>query len=104
MVDTHTVGCNWIELPAGSYSIRDVLKENEKTDPCKISRCQLEVDVAFDKFISHEPEGWPSYRLFVFIVKVYCHFCTKSWGRLKRKIYLHTFRRSLLFARYLNFF
>ena len=60
MVDTHTVGCNWIELPAGSYSIRDVLLQNERTNPSKVSRCQLEVDVAFDKFISHVPEGQPS--------------------------------------------
>ncbi|XP_065673456.1 DNA polymerase delta catalytic subunit isoform X2 [Hydra vulgaris] len=49
MVDTNTYGCNWIELPKGSYQVR-------KGSSIK-SRCQIEVDVAFDKFISHEPEG-----------------------------------------------
>ncbi|ROT70834.1 DNA polymerase delta catalytic subunit isoform X2 [Penaeus vannamei] len=48
MVDTHVVGCSWIELPAGSWSIR-----KDKLD----TRCQLEVDVAWNKFISHAPEG-----------------------------------------------
>jgi len=52
MVDTDTVGCNWIELPAGAYKIRDYT-----TSPSKVSRCQLEVDIAYDKFISHKPEG-----------------------------------------------
>jgi DNA polymerase elongation subunit (family B) len=43
---------NWVELPAGQYSIR---KAN------KTSSCQLEVDVRWDKFISHPPEGkWSS--------------------------------------------
>ncbi|XP_054160471.1 DNA polymerase delta catalytic subunit-like [Oppia nitens] len=49
MVDTHVVGCNWIELPAGTYTIRNV----EEMD----SRCQLEVDIAYNKFKSYEPEG-----------------------------------------------
>lgn len=52
MVDTNTVGCNWIELPASTYQIRDY-----SSSPNKISRCQLEVDIAYDKFISHKPEG-----------------------------------------------
>ena len=52
MVDTDTVGCNWIELPGNTYQIRDY-----SSNPNKISRCQLEVDVAYDKFISHKPEG-----------------------------------------------
>ncbi|XP_053953423.1 DNA polymerase delta catalytic subunit [Anastrepha ludens] len=52
MVDTHVVGCNWIELPAGTWRIRD-----KRTKPLPESRCQIEVDVAYDKFISHEPEG-----------------------------------------------
>jgi len=38
---------NWIELPAGQYSIR-------KTN--KVSSCQLEVDIKWDKLISHAPE------------------------------------------------
>merc|ERR550519_3128043 len=49
MADNKVVGCNWIELPAGSWTMR--------TGSEKLSRAQLEVDVAWDKFISHAPEG-----------------------------------------------
>eukprot|EP00123_Amoebidium_parasiticum_P014505 comp22526_c0_seq1/m.34188 comp22526_c0_seq1/g.34188 ORF comp22526_c0_seq1/g.34188 comp22526_c0_seq1/m.34188 type:complete len:982 (-) comp22526_c0_seq1:1161-4106(-) len=49
MIDYDVLGCNWIELPAGQYRIR---KEVDKT-----SLCQYEVDVAYDAFISHKPEG-----------------------------------------------
>lgn len=52
MVDTDVVGCNWIELPMGHWRIR-----NSHSKPLPESRCQIEVDVAFDRFISHEPEG-----------------------------------------------
>lgn len=52
MVDTDIVGCNWIELPAGSWQLRD---KHGKQMP--ESRCQIEVDVAYDKIISHIPEG-----------------------------------------------
>ena len=41
--------CYWIELPAGKYHVRN----NDK----KMSRCQLEVDIAWDEFISHPCEG-----------------------------------------------
>ncbi|XP_046862075.1 DNA polymerase delta catalytic subunit-like [Xenia sp. Carnegie-2017] len=50
MVDTAVVGCNWIELPAGKYHVRN-------SESGKISRCQLEVDIAWDDFISHPCEG-----------------------------------------------
>lgn len=40
---------NWIELPAGKYKIRP--------DEKKESLCQLEVDIEYDQFISHPPEG-----------------------------------------------
>lgn len=49
MVDLGVVGCSWIELPAGTYQIRP---RNE----CE-SRCQLEVDIAYNEFVAHEPEG-----------------------------------------------
>jgi len=49
MVDTKVVGCNWIELPAGKYFPRIENCEKE-------SRCQYEVDVAWNEFISHPPE------------------------------------------------
>eukprot|EP00794_Sanderia_malayensis_P008104 gene8104-8972_t len=50
MVDANIVGCNWIELPAGSYTKRS-------NDSSKASNCQIEVDVAWDKLISYQPEG-----------------------------------------------
>eukprot|EP00730_Choanoeca_flexa_P019669 TRINITY_DN9614_c0_g1_i2.p1 TRINITY_DN9614_c0_g1~~TRINITY_DN9614_c0_g1_i2.p1 ORF type:complete len:1053 (+),score=322.68 TRINITY_DN9614_c0_g1_i2:142-3159(+) len=49
MVDTQTVGCNWIELPAGAYTLRNAQES--------VSQCQYEADVAFNKFIAHAPEG-----------------------------------------------
>lgn len=49
MVDTNVTGCNWIEVPAGSYTVRN---QDEME-----SRCQIEVDVAYNKFIPYEPEG-----------------------------------------------
>jgi DNA polymerase delta subunit 1 len=52
MVETKVVGCSWIELPANTWK-----KREKGTVPEPESRCQLEVDVAYDKFIAHEPEG-----------------------------------------------
>ncbi|KAL5289927.1 POLD1 family protein [Megaselia abdita] len=52
MVDTGVVGCSWVEIPAGSYIIRST-----NSNPNSESRSQLEIDVAFDKFIAHEPDG-----------------------------------------------
>lgn len=52
MVDTNVVGCSWIELPAGKWRRR--YKEG---GPPIDSRCQIEVDVAWDAFVAHEPEG-----------------------------------------------
>nr|XP_021189577.2 DNA polymerase delta catalytic subunit [Helicoverpa armigera] len=52
MVDTSVVGCSWIELPASTWSQRskDTVAKPE-------SRCQIEVDVAWNAFIAHQPEG-----------------------------------------------
>ncbi|KAL0091377.1 DNA polymerase family B-domain-containing protein [Phycomyces blakesleeanus] len=47
MIDCEMTGCNWIELPAGKYSISDN----------HTSHSQYEVDTTYDKFISHAPEG-----------------------------------------------
>ncbi|XP_052797645.1 DNA polymerase delta catalytic subunit-like [Mya arenaria] len=59
MVDSNVVGCNWIELPAGKYHMRE--KENanpaEPRNPPLKSRCQIEVDISWKDFISHMPEG-----------------------------------------------
>lgn len=49
MVDTKVVGCNWIELPAGKYTVRA-----DKIE--KFSRCQYEVDIAWNEFVSYAPE------------------------------------------------
>ena len=54
MVDTNIVGCNWIELPASRYLIRSNANR-DKLHPT--SHCQIEVDVAVDKIISHPTEG-----------------------------------------------
>ncbi|KOB68271.1 DNA polymerase [Operophtera brumata] len=52
MVDTSVVGCSWIELPQGRWSVRS----NTSHIRCE-SRCQIEVDVAWNAFIAHQPEG-----------------------------------------------
>lgn len=58
MVDTGVVGCNWIELPAGKYKMRSPSVEGSSQSKAKlVSHCQIEVDIAYDEFISHAPEG-----------------------------------------------
>ena len=49
MIDTNVVGMNWLELPAGKY---ELIPEKQKK-----SRCQIEVNVRYDAFISHPPDG-----------------------------------------------
>ncbi len=49
MADSHMVGCNWLELPAGKYRVRDASERK--------SRAQLEVDVAWNEITSHPAEG-----------------------------------------------
>ncbi|XP_042912667.1 DNA polymerase delta catalytic subunit-like [Parasteatoda tepidariorum] len=48
MVDTKVVGCNWIEVPPGKYTLLSSTSS---------SRCQIELNVAWNDFIAHEPEG-----------------------------------------------
>uniref|UniRef100_A0A452TZ11 DNA polymerase n=1 Tax=Ursus maritimus TaxID=29073 RepID=A0A452TZ11_URSMA len=48
MVDTDIVGCNWLELPAGKYVLRQ---------EGKATLCQLEADVLWSDVVSHPPEG-----------------------------------------------
>ncbi|TFY72913.1 hypothetical protein EVG20_g104 [Dentipellis fragilis] len=43
------VGMNWIEVPAGKYAL---IEGNKKK-----SHCQIELEVKWDKFISHAPDG-----------------------------------------------
>ncbi|KAK2158176.1 hypothetical protein LSH36_175g04050 [Paralvinella palmiformis] len=59
MVDCDVVGCNWIQIPAGKYKLRHKAASSSQ-DPSVLvtkSRCQIEVDIAFDGIISHHPEG-----------------------------------------------
>jgi DNA polymerase delta subunit 1 len=49
MTDMNIVGCNWIEISAGMYKIRD-------KSEC-MSRCQLEIDLQCKDIISHPAEG-----------------------------------------------
>jgi DNA polymerase delta subunit 1 len=63
MADTNVVGCNWIELPKTKYRLR---KDEHNVNPQDsnrglMSRCQIELDVSWEDFISHAPEGdWSS--------------------------------------------
>lgn len=54
MIDRDIVGCNWLELPAGTYSVREKATRGGFS---RTSLCQLEVDVVFDNIVSHLPEG-----------------------------------------------
>ncbi|XP_003388637.1 PREDICTED: DNA polymerase delta catalytic subunit-like, partial [Amphimedon queenslandica] len=54
MIDTDVVGCNWIEVPPGKYSLRKFGPPGVTTPT---TRCQIELDVSCDDFISHTPEG-----------------------------------------------
>ncbi|KAF9438595.1 DNA-directed DNA polymerase delta [Entomortierella beljakovae] len=47
MIDCKVTGANWIELPAGTYQLRD--------DPT--SNAQINAEISYDKFISHQPDG-----------------------------------------------
>lgn len=47
MIDCKVSGCNWIELPAGTYSYINH----------GASLAQIEVETTYDTFISHAPEG-----------------------------------------------
>jgi DNA polymerase delta subunit 1 len=49
MADTKVVGCNWIELPPGKHRVRQAGKTT--------TRSQIEVDISWDDFVSHAPEG-----------------------------------------------
>lgn len=49
MVDTGLVGCSWVELPAGQWTMRTAGEHK--------SRCQIEADVSWEKLVSHAPEG-----------------------------------------------
>lgn len=80
MVDTSVVGCSWIELPPKSWKLRGQYGHMLELT----TRCQLEVDVAWDAFIAHAPEGeWSKlapFRILSFDIECagregnYCYF------------------------------
>ncbi|KAK3815059.1 MAG: delta DNA polymerase [Benniella sp.] len=47
MIDCKVTGANWIELPAGTYRMRNDSNSN----------AQINVETSYDKLISHQPEG-----------------------------------------------
>lgn len=55
MVDRGIVGCNWVELAAGTYHQR---KGHEVE-----TRCQREFDVVYDDLVSHDTKGGPFCRI-----------------------------------------
>ncbi|GFR97478.1 DNA polymerase [Elysia marginata] len=64
MTDTNVVGCNWIELPPDKYRVRPGTQHSGQTSSSSsssslsmVSRCQLEVDISWEDFISHPAEG-----------------------------------------------
>lgn len=62
MTDTNVVGCNWIELPPGKFRVRQSTHHSGQTSSSSssfsmVSRCQLEVDISWEDFISHPAEG-----------------------------------------------
>ena len=61
MVDTGVIGCNWIELPAGKYSLRSQSITGRGEAPGNRlhpqTKSQIEIDVSFEDFVSHPAEG-----------------------------------------------
>ncbi|CAH0475255.1 unnamed protein product [Peronospora belbahrii] len=49
MIDEDIKGCNWVEAPHGTYSVRSATQ--------KKSLCQLEIDITYDNLVSHAPDG-----------------------------------------------
>lgn len=48
MIDTKLLGMNWVEIPAGKYTLR----QKHEQDSC----CQYELDIRYTDIISHPPE------------------------------------------------
>lgn len=61
MIDCDVVGCNWIECPPGKYILRKPRLSSQatptQTTPTSASKCQIELDISYEDFISHAPEG-----------------------------------------------
>ena len=70
MIDTDVVGCNWIECPAGKYQLRNPTPSTmndgglfatyghaPSTGPHPMTKCQIELDISYEEFVSHPAEG-----------------------------------------------
>ena len=69
MIDMDVVGCNWIECPKGKYFLRKPSQQTSVTPSgmtmyggggganFPTSKCQIELDISYEDFISHPPEG-----------------------------------------------
>ncbi|UJR27869.1 hypothetical protein I4U23_009134 [Adineta vaga] len=57
MADLNIVGCNWIEIPAGKYSIRHEVTRGIGHQLKLQSRCQIELDIWAHDIISYPAEG-----------------------------------------------
>ncbi|CAF4948344.1 unnamed protein product, partial [Rotaria sp. Silwood1] len=57
MADLNIVGCNWIEVPAGKYSIRHMVTRGIGQQLKLQSRCQIELDIWAHDIISYPAEG-----------------------------------------------
>ncbi|KAL5007030.1 hypothetical protein ScPMuIL_015836 [Solemya velum] len=57
MVDCEVVGCSWIETPAGKYKLRDNISKQGNDHFSPQSRCQIELDISWEDFVAHQPEG-----------------------------------------------
>lgn len=49
MIDCKISGADWVTLPTGKYSVREVNQT--------LSRCTFELDVTYDNIITHESVG-----------------------------------------------
>ena len=69
MIDTDVVGCNWIECPADKYRLRRPATPTSNggfstygqtpssEGPRPLTKCQIELDISYEEFISHPAEG-----------------------------------------------
>ncbi|CAF1669038.1 unnamed protein product, partial [Adineta ricciae] len=57
MADLNIVGCNWIEIPAGKYFIRQAITRGITQQLKLQSRCQIELDVWAHDIISYPADG-----------------------------------------------
>nr|BAJ78732.1 DNA polymerase delta catalytic subunit [Metriocampa sp. 44] len=57
MVDMSLVGCSWVRLPPKTYQVRSQNPPLNSTIHKSVSRCQIEVDIAYDKLICYAPDG-----------------------------------------------